>query len=150
MPDKDATGLVPQQSVPYVFPDTSKVIYEQSVVIDEKTLEPIVKVSERDLDKEIQSYKDECGMAYVLRQIAAGRLSVDSIRDHGDEGLDVVGTPETLNEAHQLNVAIQEQGVKAAQDLGMKTYTEAEFQEAVNKAIKEAAAAKAANAGGDK
>lgn len=148
MPNKpvaDATGLIPNVSVPYDGGNVGKVIYEQSVIIDEKTLEPKVKVTERDLDKEIQSYKDECGMAYILKQIAAGRLSADQIRDHGNEGADILGVPQTLNDANQLNLSAQEEGMKAASELGMKKYTEEEFQLALNKAIKEASAAKAAS-----
>lgn len=136
----DATGLKPNIAVPYDGGDTGKVIYETSVVIDKETLEPVTKVTERDLDKEIQSFKDECGMAFVLRQIAAGRLSADQIRDHGNEGMDIVGTPTSINDASQLNMSVQAQGVKAAQDLGMKTYTEAEFQAALQRELQKAAA----------
>lgn len=140
----DATGLKPNVSVPYDGGHVGKVIYEQSVVIDKDTLQPVAKVTERDLDKEIQSYKDECGMAFVLRQIAAGRLSVDQIRDHGNEGMDITGTPQSVNDASQLNLAAQEAGMQAASQLGMKVYTEQEFQAALQKELQKAASKQAA------
>ena len=149
----DATGSVQaNECKPYDGGHVGKVVFEQSMIIDKETLEPVVKVTERDIDKEIQSYKDECGIAFVLRQIAAGRLSIDQIKDDGKSGYDVSDLPETQNDAFQQNEAIQEEGLKAAGDLGMKTYTEAELNEIVAKAIKAAAEQKAAAGqnGGDK
>lgn len=132
-------------------PDSCKFVYEQNVVLDEKTLEPDVDVSKRDLDKEIQSYKDECGMAYVMRQIAAGRLSISDIADDGKSGVDVTGMPETLNDACQAALVAQELGKQEAAKLGLKAFTEEELQSYINAEIKKSKEAQAKTAeGGDK
>lgn len=134
---------------PWKAPDSGKFVYEQNVTLDEKTLEPSVKISKRVLDKEIQSYKDECGMAYVLRQIAAGRLSITDIADDGKSGGDITGMPETLNQACQDAITAQEIGKQEAAKLGLKAFTEEELQNFVNAEIKKAkeAQAKAAEGG---
>lgn len=138
--------------LPHVGKDSEKVVYENKVVIDKETLQPVVEVSERDLDKEIQSYKDECGIAFVLRQIAAGRLSISSVSDDGKHSGDLVGMPETLNEASMLKVVAEEAGRKAAAEAGIK-FTEADLQKLIQQEIAKAEAAKKAqitNEGGDK
>lgn len=142
----DAFGLKAQPAVGTKFGHVGKVIYESKVIIDKETLEPVVEVTERDLDHEIQSYKDECGMAFVLKQIAAGRLSVNAIADDGQHGADLTGMPETLNDACQLNIAATEAGIKAAQEAGLKVFSEEELNAYIQQEIAKAQAAKAAQA----
>lgn len=131
------------QISPTVEPDNAKWFYEPNVELDEKTLEPTVKVSKRDLDKEIQSYKDECGMAFVLRQIAAGRVSLSEIADDGKGSVDLVGVPISINDACQLANAALEAGKEEAAKLGLKAFTEEELQNYINQEIKKAQEAKA-------
>lgn len=131
---------------PTKAPESSKWIFETKIIIDKETLEPTVEVTKRDLDKEIQSYKDECGMAFVLRQIAAGRLSLRDLADDGKSGADVLGMPETVNEACQANISAQEAGKAAAAELGLKAFTEEELQNFINNEIKKAQAAQSGQA----
>lgn len=150
MPDKTFSALpgcgmsLPvHDRKPTVEPEKAKWFYEQEVIIDEKSLQPTVQVSKRDLDKEIQSYKDECGMAFVLRQIAAGRLSIRDLADDGKGGVDVLGLPETLNDASQAALVAQQLGKEEAAKLGLKAFTEEELQNYINQEIKKAQEAKA-------
>lgn len=131
---------------PTKAPDSSKWIFETKVIIDKETLEPTVELSKRDLDKEIQSYKDECGMAFVLRQIAAGRMSIRDLADDGKGGVDALGLPETVNEACQANILAQEAGKAAAAELGLKAFTEEELAAFVNNEIKKAQEGKTSQA----
>lgn len=130
--------------VPFVAPENTKWVYETNVVLDEQSLEPRVEISKRDLDKEIQSYKDECGMAFVLRQIAAGRLSITDVADDGKGGADVLGMPETLNQACQLAQEAIALGKEEAAKLGLKSFTDEELTAYVNEQIKLAQEAKKA------
>lgn len=144
-------GREMQPVIPWKAPESGKFVYEQNVILDEKTLEPCVKVSKRDLDKEVQSFKDECGFAYVLRQIAAGRLSLSDVADDGKGSADITGMPETVNEACQAALAAQELGKQEAAKLGLKAFTEDELQSFINAEIKKAQEAKYKPAeGGDK
>lgn len=146
MPDNkkfEGHGHVLPSVVPYVSSDDDKVIFEQKMIINKETFQPEVEVTYRDLDKEIQSYKDECGIAYVMRQIASGRLSIDQIRDDGKSGQDLMGLPGTINEASMLNDGLQSAAQEEAGKLGIQL-SEAALQEFIQKEIKKAAEAKAA------
>lgn len=135
----------------YSMGHNDHVILENNLVIDKETLQPVVKETERDLDKEIESYKDECGMEFVLRQIAAGRLSIDQIRDDGKSGQDITGVPETINEASMMKEAAIEYGLKEAAKLGLKTFSEKELNDYIQNELKkaQAKAAEAKSEGGE-
>lgn len=128
-----------------VEPENAKWVFEYSVAIDKDTLEPVVEVSKRDLDKEIQSYKDECGFAYVMRQIAAGRLSIRDVMPTEDQFGDSVGAPESINDAHQGTLEAVEAGKAEAAKLGLKAFTEQELQNYINEELKKAQAAKSSD-----
>lgn len=149
MPDKvvkfEGHGHPLPSVVPYVPAENCKYVYENKMVIDEDTLQPVVAVSQRELDPEIQSCKDECGIAFIMRQVAAGRLSVDAIRDDGQHGYDIEGLPETMNEASMIKEAAISQGDKAAADLGLVNLTEADLQKFIQAEIAKAEEAKKAS-----
>lgn len=138
-------GHVLPPVVPFEPTEDECVIFEQKLVIDKETLQPVVEVTHRDLDKEIQSYKDECGIAFILRQIASGRLSIDQIRDDGKSGHDLLGTPTSINEASMINDAANSAAQEEADKLGIQL-SESALQALIQKEIKKAADAKAAAA----
>lgn len=65
-------------------------------VYDDDHVLQVAQVGTRDVDAEIQTFADQCGMEYVLRSVAAGDTSVLNARQ-GVYG-DFSGAPTTLAE----------------------------------------------------
>lgn len=113
-----------------------------------------------DLDAQIQSYKDQCGLEFAMLQMKRGLITADQLAAApGDYG-DTSTLPDNLNDAYQAAQAAK----SAAGSLDLTQFkTDADIQAYVEKAVaaqlaaKEAAAKEAAakaaqkpNEGGDK
>lgn len=80
-----------------------------------------------DLEEVIRSYKDQTGLAYILREVASGRRSLDSLADdvrkNGDYGGDFTN-PTMAAEAYQAmkkDAEASEQLKSIARSIGVST-----------------------------
>lgn len=83
----------------------------------------------------VDSYKDECGLAYALRQINQGRLMPTQLMDKGDRSGDVSNLPDNVNDAYQLAKASASDAEKVATDLGISHIDQAQLDKIVSDAV---------------
>lgn len=95
--------------------------YDVKLVADEKgniTGDSVAYVKgKHDLYQDIQSQKDSCGLSYILKEIANGRVNpsslVDDVRINGDQGGDFT-RPTMRSQAYPLMVQDAENSKKLA------------------------------------
>lgn len=111
--------------------------------------ETIVDTSDKlDLQKLINSYKDDCGFEYMMRQIKSGQATLADFCDDGKHGADVTGIPEYIGDVKSQLVdpkVEQNEQLLAALGIDPKDYKGDEaLEKAVVAALKEIAAKAAA------
>lgn len=134
--------------------DVARVV---SVDVDKETLttKPVFDVF--NVDEEIQSCKDLCGMEYIKKLLASGQVTAEELQDNAGADIDLTHVPQSPQEALRKANEVNEQLGKLAQAIGCeegKKYTAQEIEMMLTNAIKkqydeQQAAAAAVAAGGD-
>lgn len=131
-------------------------IREYGLEVDKEThrTKPVVK-NKVDIDKLVQSYKEQCGIEYMLRMVQQGRVDLNDICDDGKHGVDATVIPTFAGDALRMLKPGIKEGEKLKDTLGipkdlklneanleavLKPYIESYFNKMV--AAKEAEAAK--------
>lgn len=83
----------------------------------------------------IESYKDETGLAYALRQINAGRLHPFQLNDNGKKGVDLTRVPDNINEARAAALASHDQAARLAKALGVDVVDPAHLDKSISEAL---------------
>lgn len=83
----------------------------------------------------IESYKDETGLAYALRQINAGRLHPFQLNDNGKKGVDLTRVPDNINEARAAAMASHDHAARLAKALGVDVVDPAHLDKAISEAL---------------
>lgn len=97
----------------------------------------VVSTGERDLHKEIQEFKDQCGFEGMLALIQQGRATPKDFYDDGHGGQDVAGLPDNVNDAYRAAMEANKNSDAVLDDLGINV-KDLKTQEAIEKAITEA------------
>lgn len=108
----------------------------------------IVETGTVDLRELINSYKDQCGMAYARQLLKTGAVSPEAFCDDGRHGADVSVMPDNLNDSYRLALAAKENGDRVAADLGIHEdyMTASDVTKLVQDAVQAALAAKSQEA----
>lgn len=111
---------VQDDCVVHLRKDTTICIKPVAKVVEGKPGMTIPDFSDQvSVQKLIDSYKDETGLAYALRQINNGRLMPSQLMDKGDKGADVSEIPDNVNDAYRLSQATSAEAKKVADALGV-------------------------------
>lgn len=110
--------------IDYVPPEPSKLderfLVQAKPVLDPKTGETKIDESDKlDLYELIQSYKDQCGIEFMLKQIKLGIVTPESLADDGQHSGDVSG-PMDINDAYRAQLVQAEAKKVLADTLGIK------------------------------
>ena len=92
-------GLVP----PVVLDDNA--LIEVKTEFDPATGSTKPVESALDFQKLIESYKDQCGVEYMIKQVKLGAVQLSALADDGQHSADVSGVPETAADAYQAGLA---------------------------------------------
>lgn len=87
------------------------------------------------LQELIESYKNETGLAYALRQINAGRLHPFQLNDNGKKGVDLTRLPDNINEARAAAMASHDSAAKLAKALGVDVVDPAHLDKTISDAL---------------
>lgn len=79
----------------------------------------IVITGHRDLDKEIQEFKDQTGFEGMRKLIAQGKATPRDFFDDGKHGQDVSGLPDNVNDAYRAAQANNAQSDNLFKKLGI-------------------------------
>lgn len=79
----------------------------------------IVITGHRDLDKEIQEFKDQTGFEGMRKLIAQGKATPRDFFDDGKHGQDVSGLPDNVNDAYRVAQANNAQSDNLFKKLGI-------------------------------
>lgn len=102
-----------------------------------------------DLQKIVDSYVEETGLAYAMRQINAGRLMPTQLNDKGDASVDLTLVPDNVNDAQRQAMATAKGAKQVAESLGIDRLDPAHIEEVVTRIVNERIAAQNAAAKGD-
>lgn len=94
--------------------------YGLELIPDSGNTRPVIKET-IDMPELINSYKDQCGMEYMLRLVQSGQISMASLRDDGTGSGDFTG-PDNINDAYRAAQAAKVQGDQVAKALGIENY----------------------------
>lgn len=108
----------------YVPPEASKLdekfLVQAKPVLDPKTGETKIDESDKlDLVELIQSYKGQCGIEFMLKQMKLGVVTSESIADDGKHSGDASG-PLDINDAYRAQLVQAEAKKILADTLGIK------------------------------
>lgn len=99
-----------------------------------------------DVQKIVDSYVEETGLAYAMRQINAGRLMPTQLNDKGDAGVDLTGVADNVNDAQRQAMDAAQGAKKVAEALGIDRLDPAHIEEVVTRIVNERIAAQQAAA----
>lgn len=88
-----------------------------------------------DVQKIVDSYKDQTGLEYALRQINSGRLLPSQLADKGTGSVDISEMPDNVNEAHRLALDESQKAKEVAAQLGLDSIDPAKIEKMVTDAI---------------
>lgn len=97
-----------------------------------------------DMQKIVDSYVEETGLAYAMRQINAGRLMPTQLNDKGDAGVDLTGVADNVNDAQRQAMSAAQGAKKVAEALGIDRLDPAHIEEVVTRIVNERIAAQQA------
>lgn len=80
----------------------------------------VVITGARDLDKEIQEFKDQTGFEGMRKLIAQGKATPRDFFDDGKHGQDVVGLPDNVHDAYRAAQANNAESANLFGKLGIK------------------------------
>lgn len=121
MPEKKKIYL---NGIDYVPPEPSKLderfLVQPKPVLDPATGETHIDCSDKlDLVELIQSYKDQCGIEFMLKQMKLGVVTPESLADDGQHSGDA-SMPLDINDAYRAQL-VQAEAKKILKDtLGIK------------------------------
>ena len=72
-----------------------------------------------DFQKMIESYKDEAGIDFMMKQVKLGALSLSSLADDGKHSADISNAPEHVDDAYQRAVVAKSDANKIYAALGV-------------------------------
>lgn len=116
------TGYVTECEPPVKLPHQDyNVIDKIGLELDKETGNTkVVSQGKRDLDKEIQEFKDDCGFEGMRKLIAQGRAQPQDFYDDGAHGQDVTGLPDNVNDAFRAVLADKNGSKNLFAELGIK------------------------------
>lgn len=118
MPDVYLYGFAYKPPKPTVL--NERFLVQPKPVLDPKTGETKIDESDKlDLVELIQSYKDQCGVEFMLKQVKIGAIAPESLADDGNHSGDA-SMPLDVNDAYRANLASKVDGAKLADALGLK------------------------------
>lgn len=136
--------------------DNVKVARVVSMEVDKETLTTSPVFDVFDVDEQIQSCKDLCGMEYMKKLLQSGQVTAEDLQDNAGADIDLTRVPQSPQEALRKANEVNEQIGKLAKAIGCeegKKYTAQEIESMLTAAIKgqydAQQAAAAAAAGGD-
>lgn len=97
----------------------------------------VVNTGDRDIDREIQEFKDDCGFEGMAKLIAQGRATPKDFYDDGHSGQDVAGLPDNVHDAYRAAMEANSKSDSLLNELGINV-NDLKTQEAIEKAITEA------------
>lgn len=97
-----------------------------------------------DIQKIVDSYAEETGLAYALRQINSGRLLPSQLADKGNAGADISQVADNVNDAHRQALASAEEAKKVAAALGVDHIDSKNIEQVVTRIIEQKLAAQLA------
>ena len=119
------------------------------VEVDKETLIVRPVVETYDVQAEIQTYKNQCGLEYFKLLLAQGKAVKSDAYDDGEHGFDTSVIPETIHEAHNNAQAGADVLAELAKALGVKSgkaITSDDLLDLLSQQVKANEAAKAAAA----
>ena len=94
----------------------------------------VVVTGHRDLHREIQEFKDDCGFEGMKKLIEQGRAVPRDFYDDGKHGQDVAGLPDNVNDAYRAAMSSGKQSDAVLKELGVDKDS-LKTQEAIEAAI---------------
>lgn len=95
---------------------------EYTLTVDKETLTTYpVKTGEVDTDAEVQTYKDQCGMTYILDLISRGLATPSSFQDNGDMSGDGTVIPQNIHELQEMAARNNKAVSELSEALGLST-----------------------------
>lgn len=80
----------------------------------------VVSTGKRDIQKEIQEFKNDCGFEGMRNLISQGRATPRDFYDDGKHGQDVANLPDNVNDAFRAAMAASKQSGNLFAELGVK------------------------------
>lgn len=105
----------------------------------------VVSTGKRDIPREIQEFKNDCGFEGMKNLIAQGKATPRDFYDDGKHGQDVANLPDNVNDAFRAAMAASSNSGNLFADLGVKPIYNRDGsidQEATEKALTDAISAK--------
>lgn len=96
------------------------------------------------VQKIVDSYAEETGLAYALRQINSGRLLPSQLADKGTGGVDVSNVADNVNDAHRQALESAEEAKKVAAALGVDHIDAKNIEQVVTRILEHKLAAQVA------
>lgn len=90
------------------------------VTVDKENLNVFPVLEEVDLDAEIQTYKDMCGLEYFKLMLAQGKVNPEDSHDDGAHSYDSALMPKTIHEASKVADSVSAVVGEVAKQLGIK------------------------------
>lgn len=101
----------------------------------------VVSTGKRDIHREIQEFKNDCGFEGMKNLIAQGKATPRDFYDDGKHGQDVANLPDNVNDAFRAAMAASQDSGNLFADLGIKPVYNRDGsidQEATEKALTDA------------
>lgn len=96
-----------------------------------------------DFQKVIESYREQCGVEFMIKQVKLGAISLASLADDGQHGADIAGSPDNINDAYQAAVVGNDNiaGLEKALDVNLEGLTQEQAEAAIKGKLAEIYAA---------
>lgn len=135
----------PCKVVPAVVPEPQRDFNKVEILgveLDKETGEThVVVTGYKDIHKEIQECKDDCGYIGMQKLLATGQALPYDFADDGRHGVDLIGVPDNVHDAYRASLASNQEAKEMLSKLGV-TVGEHDTQETIEKKITEAVKSK--------
>lgn len=134
--------------------DNKNIARVSTMKVNQETLQVEPVFESVDVQAEIQSCKDLCGLEYMKKLLASGQITAEDLQDNAGAEIDLTAIPQDQHEALRKANQVNEQLGKLAASIGCeegKTYSSEEIERMLTAAIQkqyDAQQAAAAAAGG--
>lgn len=97
----------------------------------------VVVTGHRDIHREIQEFKDDCGFEGMRKLIEQGKATPRDFYDDGKHGQDVADLPDNVNDAFRAAVDSNKKSDAVLQELGVnpKGMSQADVEKAITDAV---------------
>lgn len=109
-----------------------------SMDVDKETLSSKPVFEKVDVEAEIQACKDLCGLDYMKKLLASGKVSPQELQDDAGASVDLTKIPATVHEAKAQANAINETVGKVAKSVGAEdgqVYNSREIEAMITSAV---------------